>query len=565
MIRLLFSFGGAQISRYFRTRKIAKAVTILLFLLMFAGIATAVFFFFRRGLLFFIGDEYFQDALLLYVYEIYFLIIAILVFISSAVAGLFQLFTGRNNNWIMASPQYSFMVRRVFVQILVSLFWPLIILVLPGVLAIYLTLNVNAWGMLLSLVSAGLLLILTVELALLWILASSRILLFLQDRFKGICLSVTRIAGVSSVFIVIVFIALWRALSSISFISLAELKSETATELLSAVVGQFWFLPTHLPAMSLYSFGNGEVLPMIFYSVILGGLVLIAGLFLKGASRWHLGLWQSLQEGTSVMTEKGKPGYQVKSQVFGRLILKASSPMRAFWGKEAVMMFRNLKNISWLGFSVALWLIYSGLNAVLSAHVVGFSGRYEIFASLIPALQFMTIVYFVSALALRFAFPSFSQEGKTGWIIMSSPVSLVEIFLVKAMYFTVVFIIIGMVIALINSLILNFSLLFTGVSILLFVTAIALITTLAISVGAIFPNFETDDPEILSTSLPGLSFIAGALLYGAVGTFVLFGFYSTGEITPVILFELFSIFAIMAWLYLGSRSLRSMEMVNVLE
>ena len=58
-------------------------------------------------------------------------------------------------------------------------------------------------------------------------------------------------------------------------------------------------------------------------------------------------------------------------------------------------------------------------------------------------------------------------------------------------------------------------------STLLLASVIVFIVTLGLTVGALFPNRESDDPEVISTSMSGLFFTALALLYGALGAWTL--------------------------------------------
>ena len=56
----------------------------------------------------------------------------------------------------------------------------------------------------------------------------------------------------------------------------------------------------------------------------------------------------------------------------------------------------------------------------------------------------------------------------------------------------------------------------------LFITTVIFIVTLALSLGALFPSQDTDDPEAISTSMSGLFFTALALIYGGLSAWVLY-------------------------------------------
>ena len=78
-------------------------------------------------------------------------------------------------------------------------------------------------------------------------------------------------------------------------------------------------------------------------------------------------------------------------------------------------------------------------------------------------------------------------------------------------------------------------------SILLFISVVIFIVTLGLSLGALFPNSETDDPEVISTSMPGLFFTAFALLYGALSDFMLYLTLTKGFVSLLLLFSVFTL------------------------
>lgn len=88
----------------------------------------------------------------------------------------------------------------------------------------------------------------------------------------------------------------------------------------------------------------------------------------------------------------------------------------------------------------------------------------------------------------------------------------------------------------INIGILNLPLSHAVYSMLLFISVVVFIVTLGLSMGAVFPNYETDDPEVISTSMPGLFFTALSLIYGALGAGVLYRGLLSGNISLILAF-----------------------------
>jgi len=154
----------------------------------------------------------------------------------------------------------------------------------------------------------------------------------------------------------------------------------------------------------------------------------------------------------------------------------------------------------------------------------------------LQALQFIVAVYFICSFTLRFVFPAFSIEKKTAWILASAPINFRRIYFGKYLFYSLFFVAVGILMSYINIGILNLPFTYAAYSILLFVSVVIFIITLGLSLGAIFPNFETDDPEIISTSMPGLFFTALSLIYGALGAGVLYSSLAGGNTSGLLFF-----------------------------
>jgi hypothetical protein len=84
---------------------------------------------------------------------------------------------------------------------------------------------------------------------------------------------------------------------------------------------------------------------------------------------------------------------------------------------------------------------------------------------------------------------------------------------------------------------------------MLFVTTIIFIVTFGLSLGALFPNTETDDPEAISTSMSGLFFTASSLGYGALSAWILYKTLLLQDVSMLILFVLCTVILIALMLY----------------
>ena len=252
-------------------------------------------------------------------------------------------------------------------------------------------------------------------------------------------------------------------------------------------------------------------------------------------------LWQKFQEGKTQnnlnISSLNKNSYHFNGGV-----------TTAIFKKEILIFTRNWKGILWFGFLLFIWLMQIGANIILGNNIQRYQPDISHKIIILQTLQFIIAIYFISSFTLRFVFPSFSVEKKTSWILLSAPLSFKKIFFGKYLFYTSFFVIIGVLMNYINSLILNLSFINTFYSMILFISVIIFIVTLGLTLGAVFPNFETDDPEIITTSMPGLFFTALALIYGALSDWILYITLNKGNFTLLMSFIAFTFILIIATL-----------------
>jgi hypothetical protein len=67
------------------------------------------------------------------------------------------------------------------------------------------------------------------------------------------------------------------------------------------------------------------------------------------------------------------------------------------------------------------------------------------------------------------------------------------------------------------------------------------IALLGLGIGSRFSNFNSADPQQLSTSLPGLAFMVLAVTYGIISAYILFQWFATDNALYPVMFLLGSI------------------------
>lgn len=105
-----------------------------------------------------------------------------------------------------------------------------------------------------------------------------------------------------------------------------------------------------------------------------------------------------------------------------------------------------------------------------------------------------------------------------------------------------------------NATLLGISLVAEGTFMLLIAVMIVGITAFALSLGALFPNTESDDPEVVSMSFSGLGFTFISLAYGGVGAWLYYIFLKTSQSAGVYSFIIGSVaFVILIVLTVSTR------------
>ncbi len=506
MFSLLFNHSFRRAGRYFQDNRAAKLTTIAIFLGIALLMMVGIFSFFSHTLRFIVLTDYFNDAVLLYLYELFMFAVFVLVFASALITGLFSLFSSQGRILIAVSPKFSIIPVLVLSRMFITSLWPILVIVLPALAAIARTYTLSFTGSFLTLLALALFVAFAVVSALTLILLVAWILLKLKHsllRFETLALSLFLLASA-------VFLLLWQ---DISEIRLNVLFKTEAVELVTAdsalVRDHFIFLPSHPAAFILFSAGQNDLATIVKnVSLLLVFLAIVTSLFLF-FRRYHLVLWQIFQENRG-------PGRLHSLSLFRNIIARSSGPERALFRRELVVFFRSPSGMAWFGFFCLIWLLQVGSMFILGHKL---SERPAATPFLVIALQVAATIYFVNMFVLRFAFPAFSMDPKMSRIIQSAPINPAALFIGRAVFYVPLFAFLGALFTLLNSFIMETSLFGSAVILGSVCLAAITVTIYGLALGALFPNLETDDPELLSTSLPGLTFIFTSLLYGGLAAY----------------------------------------------
>jgi ABC-2 type transport system permease protein len=266
------------------------------------------------------------------------------------------------------------------------------------------------------------------------------------------------------------------------------------------------WLPNEWAAQSLMSQLTGGFDPFPF--ALLWSTA--AAFFVMGA--WlHLRLFRTgftrAQEGAELR------GGQVRSTKLERLAW-AGPATRQLVAKEVRVFLRDTTQWSQLILLAVLVVVY-----VYNIKVLPLYTGEEISFFLINVVSFLNLGlagFVVAAIAARFVFPGMSLEGRMMWLLRSSPLDVRTLFLAKYWVGTIPLLLIALPLIVVTNIILQASPLILGITTVSMVGVTCAMTALALGLGAIYPNFETENTAEIPTSFGGLVFMMSAVSYLAV-------------------------------------------------
>ena len=185
--------------------------------------------------------------------------------------------------------------------------------------------------------------------------------------------------------------------------------------------------------------------------------------------------------------------------------------------QSAALMLKDLRSLvrdpaQWgqMVLLVAMVAIY--LFSIKALPFDALQGNTDIYRNAVAFMNIGMTAFVQAAVAVRFAFPSVSMEGRGMWILRTAPMQTSKI--LRAKWLSAVFplLFFGEVLAVLSNILLNTD---WTMMLLAIVNAAALglvLCALAVGIGAIMPNFKADNPVKAAASFGGLLYMSAALL-----------------------------------------------------
>ena len=203
-------------------------------------------------------------------------------------------------------------------------------------------------------------------------------------------------------------------------------------------------------------------------------------------------------------------GSAAATRLADRLLAPLEAPVRAMIAKEVRMVTRDVAQWSQVFLMAALMFIY-----LYNVKMLPLGGDAR--ATLVAYANLGMAGFVISAICMRFAYPSVSAEGKAFWLVQTAPISYRHFLRVKVLVYSAPLTLLALILTAVANAILHATApvwLFTmiGASML----AVTLVS-LGVAMGAFTPDFAAENPLQVGLSLGGFAYMAVSLLYvGAI-------------------------------------------------
>ena len=189
--------------------------------------------------------------------------------------------------------------------------------------------------------------------------------------------------------------------------------------------------------------------------------------------------------------------------------------MRAFITKEIKTFWRDQSQWSQVFLMAALITIYLYNFSVLPLEKSPIDTIF--LQNLLSFLNMALASFVIIAITARFAYPSVSIEGGAFWIVLASPISLKAFLWIKFFIYLIPLLILSELLIVATNLLLHVTPFMMALSVTTFLFLIPGVVALGIGLGAMYPDFASENPAQTVTSFGGLVFMMISVVYiGAV-------------------------------------------------
>lgn len=142
--------------------------------------------------------------------------------------------------------------------------------------------------------------------------------------------------------------------------------------------------------------------------------------------------------------------------------------------------------------------------------------RLDFLQNTIAFLNLGLASFVLASVSVRFIFPAVSAEGKSFWIIQSSPLSIKRFLMGKYLIYIVPMLILGEVLIIMTNRLLDVSTFMMILSSITMFFAVFTLVSLGIGMGAMYPKFKHENVAQVSTGFGGLLYMIISAVYMTV-------------------------------------------------
>jgi ABC-2 type transport system permease protein len=182
-----------------------------------------------------------------------------------------------------------------------------------------------------------------------------------------------------------------------------------------------------------------------------------------------------------------------------------SRPSKAFAVKEIRSFFRDSTQWPQLFLIAALIVVYLYNFSVLPLDKSPIKTVY--LQNVFSFLNMGLASFVLSAIAARFVFPAVSMEGEAFWIIQAAPVSMKTFLWIKFFLYFIPLLFLSEILIIASNILLSVTPFIMVLSTITIFCLVPAIVALAVGLGAIYPDFRSENPALAVTSFGGLLFM----------------------------------------------------------
>lgn len=133
--------------------------------------------------------------------------------------------------------------------------------------------------------------------------------------------------------------------------------------------------------------------------------------------------------------------------------------------------------------------------------------------SLVSFLNVGVVGFVISAINLRFVFPSISMENNNFWILKSSPIKIETVMAAKLVVSGVPTFLVAVILVLFSNKFLQADFFVSSLTMATIIVASAAVSFMAIGIGALFPDFTLENIHQIESSYGGFIYMVSAMGY----------------------------------------------------